>query len=105
MIPKWAASIWADSDYLHLQLPSPICDSSYRVKLPRTEKGLSQALLLLSQRGEHSTIGKPGSPTNYELEQLILGYVAKHKPRKPKPLATPQQRSTIRALMRKMELI
>lgn len=105
MIPKWAASIWADSDYLHLQLPSPICDSSYRVKLPRTEQGLTQALLLLSQRGEKSTIGTPGSPTNHDLEQLILAYVAKHKPSKPKPLANPQQRATIRALMRKMEMI
>ena len=105
MPPKWAATIWADSDWLYLQLPSPICESAYVVKLPRDGTGISQAIALLSHRGEASTIGTAGSPTNYQLEMERLSKETDVKPRKPTILATPKQRSTIKSLLRKMELI
>lgn len=104
MHPKWAAIIWADSDWLYLKLPSPVCDSAYSVKIPRTEKGLTQAIALLSQRGDLSTISTPGAPTSEQINQAIRKKTTV-KPTKPRPLANERQRSTIRALMRKMELV
>lgn len=65
--PPWAASTWIIDETLYFDLPGP--GHSHQVRFPATPEGFTAALKMLQERGEISTIGTKGDPTQWKLDR------------------------------------
>lgn len=102
MKPLHAAHCWVEADTIYLELPSPIPGARATViKLTCDEIGFRRFCGVLQRRDGQDTIGTPGCPTQRQMEQDVMKWLAENKKQQSKDTATDAQRVSIREAMRK----
>lgn len=109
--PPHAISLWANNEVLYVELPNTHISfgQSHQLKLPLNVYGLTQVVNILRSRSSQSRVGELGDPTQHQADAAIkqmqraaAGYKGPITKPKAKISATPEQRSTIRDILRKV---
>lgn len=94
--PPWAASIWADSDFIYAELPALNgAGKAHTIKFTHSTKGISQLLVMIQARSQQSHIGSKGSPTQ---AQVLFGIHNKPKRRQGFPISIKEHENVLDVL-------
>ena len=77
--PKNAASIWADGDFIYLDLPSPDGSISHTIKVGNCEAGICKVLTILKHRDSEARLASKGDPTQHQVDKRLFTLTPKTK--------------------------
>lgn len=106
--PAHSIHMWASDNILHLELPSLHGAKSHFLKLPLNVYGLTQAVEIVKARHSESRIGERGDMTQAQAEKEMADLARKIDPTKitrPKPTMSPEKRSIVQDVLRRLGAI
>ena len=96
--PPWAASVWANSDWIFADL------NGHTVRVTNDEKGVRKILAMIKARDSASKLGTKGSPTQHQIDKPSYDERMVRRP-KAQVKSTLEQDANARAVLRRLGMI
>jgi hypothetical protein len=96
--PPWAASVWANSDWIFADL------NGHTVRVTNDEKGVKKILTMIRARDSTSKLGRKGDPTQWQIDKPKYDERMVRRPRAAVK-STLEQDANARAILRRLGMI